>query len=63
MGQESQKAAASEVVRIWKEPKKRLQEMREAKAKKEQRPVSEAELVSKAVDALYSKERTKLGLS
>lgn len=62
MGQESQKLAASEVVRIWKGPKKQLQEMVEARTRKERRPVSEAEVVSKAVEALYKKDKKKLGL-
>ena len=62
MGQESQKLAGSEVVRIWKEPKKRLQEMVEARTRKERRPVSEAEVVSKAVEALYKRDKKKLGL-
>lgn len=62
MGQGSQIFASSEVVRIWKGAKKKLQEMAEAKTKKESRPVSEAEVVSKAVEALYTKEQKKLGI-
>lgn len=62
MGQESQKLAASEVVRIWKGPKKQLEDMANARTKRERRPVSEAEVASKAIEALFKKDRKKLGL-
>jgi len=62
MAQESQKTTTSEVVRIWKKAKEQVQEMVEAKTKKECRPVSEAEVVSKAVEALHKKEKKKLGV-
>lgn len=62
MGQESQKATTSEVVRIWKEPKKRLARVLLEKSKKEKRPITETELVSKAVDALCKIEERKLGI-
>lgn len=62
MGQESQRTGSSEVVRIWKGPKKQLQDMVEARTRKERRPVSEAEVVSKAVEALYKRDKKKLGL-
>lgn len=62
MGQGSQIFASSEVVRIWKGAKKKLQDMVEARAKRERRPVSEAEVVSKAVEALYTKDKKKLGI-
>lgn len=63
MADETQKESSSAVVRIWAEPKKRLVRVVEAKSRKEKRPVSEAELVSKAVDRLCDKEEAKLGLS
>jgi hypothetical protein len=62
MGQESQKATTSEVVRIWKEAKEHLGELCEATTKKEHRPVSEAEIVSKSVTAYYNKSKRKLGI-
>lgn len=63
MAQESQKATPSEVVRIWREAKEQLVELQEATSKKEQRPVTEAELVSKSVRAYYKKEKRKLGIA
>lgn len=62
MAEQPQKQVSGSTVRIWDEPKKRLQEMVEAKTRKERRPVSEAEVVSKAVEALYKKDKKKLGL-
>lgn len=63
MGKQSQKAASGATVRIWAEPKKRLIGVVEAKAKKERRPVSEAELVSKAVDMFCDQEEKELGIA
>jgi hypothetical protein len=63
MAEGTQKWAGSEVVRIWREPKERLEKVREAKEKKEKRPVSETELVSKAVEKFCDKEEPKLGIS
>lgn len=62
MAEQPQKTVSGSTVRIWDEPKKRLQEMVEARARKERRPVSEAEVVSKAIEALYKKDKKKLGL-
>jgi hypothetical protein len=58
----TQNHGTGSTVRIWNEPKERLQKVREAKAKKERRIVSEAELVSKAVEALCTKEEKRLGI-
>jgi len=63
MATHQQKTGSGSTVRIWDEPKERLQKVREAKAKKEKRLVSEAELVSKAVDALCDREEPKLGIA
>ena len=63
MGDGTQKQASGNTVRIWTEPKKRLKKVCEEKAKKEQRIISEAELVSKAVNALCAKEERKLGIT
>lgn len=62
MAEQTQKAVSGSTVRIWNEPKERLQKVRERKEKKERRPVSEAELVSKAVEAYCTKEERKLGI-
>lgn len=62
MDEETQKTASGSTVRIWTKPKERLQKVREAKAEKEKRLVSEAELVSKAVDAYCDKEEPRLKL-
>ncbi len=62
MGKESQKTASGSTVRIWREPKERLLNVARAKADKERRLVSEAELVSKAVDQYCDKEERKLGI-
>jgi hypothetical protein len=62
MDEETQKSGSGSTVRIWTEPKGRLKKVREAKAKKEKRLVSEAELVSKAVNAYCDKEEPKLGI-
>lgn len=62
MAGQQQKTTSGSTVRIWSKPKERLQKVVEAKGKKEDRIVSEAELVSKAVNALCEKEEKKLGL-
>lgn len=62
MGNDSQKTSSGSTVRIWKEPKERLQKFIKAKSKKERRLVSEAEIVSTAVDMLCSIEEPKLGI-
>lgn len=62
MADKEQKQASGATVRIWADAKERLQNVVVAKAKKERRLVSEAELVSKAVDALCDKEEKKLGI-
>lgn len=62
MAEQTTKQASGSTVRIWSEAKERVQEMVEAKTKKERRPVSEAEVVSKAVEALHKKEKKKLGI-
>ena len=53
----------SGVVRIWNDAKQLLPKLQEAMSEKEQRPVSEAELVSKSVKAFYQKEKRKLGIA
>jgi hypothetical protein len=63
MAEQSQKAVTGTTVRIWNGPKKRLQKVREEREVKEGRPVSEAELVSKAVEAYCTKEERKLGIN
>lgn len=62
MGGTTTKQASGTTVRIWAKPKGRLQVIREAIAEKEDRIVSEAELVSKAVNAFCDREEKKLGL-
>lgn len=62
MRQETQKQASGSTVRIWAKPKERLVKVIELKSKKEQRIISEAEMVSKAVAALCTKEERKLGI-
>lgn len=62
MADETPKNSSSAVVRIWREPKERLVRVIEKKSKKERRPISEAEMVSKAVEQLCDKEEKKLGL-
>lgn len=57
-----QKSSTSAVVRIWKEPKERLVKVGEKRSKKERRPISEAELVSTAVNLYCDKEERKLGI-
>lgn len=60
MADETPKNSSSAVVRIWREPKERLGKVIAKKSKKERRPISEAEMVSKAVDLLCDKEEPKL---
>ena len=62
MTDETPKTAASTVVRIWREPKKQLLEVVEAKTEREGRPVSEVEAVSKAVSQYCKREKRKLGM-
>lgn len=62
MGKNKQKAASGATVRIWREPKERLLEVVKEKARQERRLVSEAELVSKAVDLYCDEEEPKLGI-
>lgn len=62
MAEQTQKSVTGTTVRIWNEPKKRLQKVRIKRQDKEGRPVSEAELVSKAVEAYCTKEERKLGI-
>jgi hypothetical protein len=62
MADETPKNSSSAVVRIWREPKERLVRVIEKKSKKERRPISEAEMVSKAVDRFCANEEKKLGL-
>jgi hypothetical protein len=59
---ENAKTKDSTTVRIWTDPKKRLQNVVREKAAKEKREVTEIELVSKAVDALCKREEKKLGI-
>lgn len=60
---ETPKTVASAVVRIWKEPKKQLLEVIEAKTEREGRPISEVEVVSKAVNQYCKREKRKLGIA
>lgn len=62
MANESPKNSSSAVVRIWREPKERLLKVIDRKSKKEGRPISEAESVSKAVEQYCRKEERKLGI-
>jgi hypothetical protein len=50
------------MVRIWDKSKERLVKVVEKKIEKENRNVSEAELVSKAVDMYCAREEKKLGI-
>lgn len=62
MGKKLQKTTSGATVRIWREPKERLLNVVSEKAKQERRLVSEAELVSKAVDMYCDEEEKKLGI-
>lgn len=62
MAQQPQKTKESTTVRIWMEPKKRLQNVARKKAARENREVTEAELTSMAVDQFCTKEEKKLGI-
>ena len=63
MGQgETQKTLESTTVRISKEAKKRLGRVARNKAAKEDREVTEFELVNEAVESLCTKEERKLGI-
>lgn len=57
-----QKETSGKTVRIWTDRKKRLADVIIEKSKKERRPISEAEMVSKAVDMLCEVEERELGL-
>jgi hypothetical protein len=63
MAQQTQKKRFSKTVRIWPEPKERLQKVQRKMADRESRDVTEAELVSKAVEAYCTKEERKLGIN
>lgn len=63
MAHQTQKARSGSTVRIWADRKERLQKLVAEKGKRERRPVSEAELVSKAVDLLCDREGKKLGIT
>jgi hypothetical protein len=63
MAQQTQKQVSGKTVRIWSEPKERLAKVIVEKAKKEQRIISEAEMVSRAVNMLCDKEEPKLGIA
>lgn len=62
MGKQPQKIASGATVRIWRDPKERLQNVIEKKSERERRPISEAEMVSKAVDMLCDIEEPQLGI-
>jgi hypothetical protein len=57
MAKQTQKHVSGSTARIWSEAKKQLQKLVESRAKKEKRPVSEAEIVSKAVGEMYEREK------
>lgn len=63
MGQGNTKTQDSTTVRIGREPKERLQKVARNKAVKENREVTELELVNLAVEALCTKEERKLGIA
>lgn len=63
MGHQTQKARSGSTVRIWADRKERLQKLVAEKEKQERRPVSETELVSKAVDLFCDEEAKKLGMT
>ena len=62
MADETPKNSSSAVVRIWREPKERLVRVIEKKSDRERRHISEAEMVSRAVDRFCTIEEKKLGL-
>jgi hypothetical protein len=63
MAENNTKKRFSRTVRIWPEPKERLQKVQRRMADKEGREVTEAELVSKAVAAFCKREEPKLGIT
>ena len=63
MTKETQQTSTGATVRIWRGSLDRLVELKKAKAKKLKRPVSEVELVSKAVEDFCTKEERKLGIA
>jgi hypothetical protein len=62
MADGTQNKKKSTTVRIWTDPKKRLQDVVREKAARERRDVTEIELVSMAVDAFCKKEEKRLGI-
>jgi hypothetical protein len=62
MAQGTQKSKKYESVRIWEEPKKRLEKVMHEKALKENRRVTEVELASAAIEDFCKKEEKKLGI-
>lgn len=62
MGAERQKKVLGSTVRIWAKQKERLVRVIEKKAEKEERIVSEAEMVSRAVNLLCEIEEKQLGI-
>lgn len=63
MAGQSQKHGDSTTVRIYKNPKARLQKVVRARALKENRNVTEAELASEAVEVFCAREERKLGIT
>lgn len=63
MADEPQKRSFPEVVRLAEDAKKNLVEVSSKRTEREGRPVSEAELASKAVNQFCKKEKKKLGIS
>ena len=61
--EEKQKGLKSTTVRISKETKKRLGKVARQKAAKEDRVVTEIELIDQAIEALCTKEERKLGIA
>lgn len=62
MAEGNTKTKDSTTVRIWTEPKKKLQDVVRAMAAKEKRDVTEQELASKAVEEFYDRKKKALGL-
>lgn len=59
---EAQRTSTGATVRIWRDSKKRLAKVIEKRSEKEERNISEAEMVSKAVNQFCTKEEKKLGI-
>ena len=62
MGTETATNQESTTVRIWTDQKKRVQKLSRKKTDREDREVTECEIVSAAVDAYCAKEEKKLGI-